>query len=87
MTDAFVGTLALWRRGLGFAQIRNEWLSCAAGLGDEIHVVLAHETLIGRFEEIDSTGRLVLACLEGKRLIEAGDVLLGPRPVLTETLR
>jgi BirA family biotin operon repressor/biotin-[acetyl-CoA-carboxylase] ligase len=87
LTDAFVGTLALWRRGLGFAQIRNEWLSCAAGLGDEIHVVLAHETLIGRFEEIDSTGRLVLSCLEGKRLIEAGDVLLGPRPVLTETLR
>ncbi|MFM9153625.1 MAG: hypothetical protein ACKOPC_08520 [Methylocystis sp.] len=36
---------------------------------------------------MDSTGRLVLACLEGKRLIEAGDVLLGPRPVLTETLR
>jgi len=29
----------------------------------------------------------VLACPEGKRLIEAGDVLLGPRPVLTETLR
>jgi BirA family biotin operon repressor/biotin-[acetyl-CoA-carboxylase] ligase len=87
LTDAFVETLALWRQGYGFSQIRNEWLSCAAGLGEEIHVALAHETLIGRFEEIDSTGRLVLSCLEGKRLIEAGDVLLGPRPVLTETPR
>jgi BirA family transcriptional regulator, biotin operon repressor / biotin---[acetyl-CoA-carboxylase] ligase len=87
LTDAFVAVLALWRRGLGFAQIRNEWLSCAAGLGQEIHVMLADETLVGRFEEIDSIGRLVLSGPKGKRLIEAGDVLLGPRPVVTETLR
>ena len=87
LTDAFVAPLALWRRGLDFEKIRKEWLSCAAGLGDEIQVALAHETLIGRFEEIDLTGRLVLSCTEGKRLIEAGDVLLGPRPALTETLR
>lgn len=79
LSDAFVGTLDIWRGGAGFAQLREEWLRCANGLGEDITVAVAGGTLRGRFETIDATGRLVLATPEGARLIDAGDVLIGPR--------
>ncbi|MEK4035142.1 hypothetical protein WOA01_20105 [Methylocystis sp. IM2] len=37
------------------------------------------ETVEGRFETIDATGRMVLDTANGLRVIEAGDVLIGPR--------
>ncbi len=86
LSDAFAETLALWCSGEGFAQLRAEWLEYAAGLGENIRVALAHETIEGRFESIDAIGRLVLATASGVRTIEAGDVLIGPRPALTEAL-
>lgn len=79
LSDAFVETFELWRGGEGFAQLRDVWLSHAAGLGADIGVALARETLQGRFETIDATGRLVLSTLDGARTIEAGDVLLARR--------
>ena len=72
------------RHGAGFALIRDEWLGAAAGLGETIRIVLGQETVTGKFETIDKDGRLVLATPHGPRVIEAGDVLLGPRPVSTE---
>jgi biotin-[acetyl-CoA-carboxylase] ligase BirA-like protein len=79
-SDALVTALDQWRGGEGFAAIREEWLRSASGLGETIRVALAKETLEGRFETIDAAGRLVLDMVAGRRAIEAGDVLLGPRP-------
>lgn len=84
LSDALIDALDVWREGEGFQRVREEWLSYAAGLGADIRVALARETVEGRFETIDATGRLVLATAEGVRVIEAGDVLLGPRPATAE---
>lgn len=64
-------------RGAGFAEIRTEWLSLAAGLNGPLRVETAQGTVEGRFLGIDPTGRLMLATADGDRLIEAGDVWLG----------
>lgn len=82
LADAFVAALDLWAGGAGFARLREAWLSDAAGLGTDVRVALANESVSGRFESIDATGRLVLATNLGLRVIEAGDVELGPRPVV-----
>lgn len=79
LSDAFVETLGLWRGGEGFARIRDAWLKDAAYLGSHIRVELPRVTVEGRFETIDAIGRLVLATREGDRVIEAGEVSLGPR--------
>jgi len=84
LTQTLAQTLDLWRHGAGFALIRDEWLGAAAGLGETIRIVLGQETVTGKFDTIDKDGRLVLATPHGPRVIEAGDVLLGPRPVSTE---
>lgn len=84
LSDSLVDVLEIWRGGEGFSQIREEWLSRAAGIGEQIRIALTNETLDGKFDTIDASGRLVLT-IDGKaRAIEAGDVLLGPRP--TEAL-
>ncbi len=80
-SDAICEALDLWRGGDGFASIREEWLRSAAGLGEEIRVAMTTETLEGRFETIDAAGRLVLETTRGRRVIEAGDVLIGPRAI------
>lgn len=79
-SDALAETLELWNGGEGFSAIRAEWVRYASGLGETIRVALAHETLEGRFDSIDAAGRLVLETASGRRGVEAGDVLLGPRP-------
>lgn len=76
LTDTMIETLDLWAGGDGFATLRERWLSHAAGLGREIRVALAQETLTGRFETIDATGRLIISTDRGDRVIEAGDVFL-----------
>lgn len=76
LSDTMVETLDLWAGGAGFASVRERWLGFAAGLGQNVKVALAQETLEGRFETIDEAGRLVLATPEGRRLVEAGDVFL-----------
>lgn len=84
LSDSFVVALDIWREGAGFSQIRNEWLAGAFGLGQEIRVALANETIDGRFTSIDASGRLMLEASAGLRVVEAGDVLLGPRAVSAE---
>jgi biotin-[acetyl-CoA-carboxylase] ligase BirA-like protein len=86
LSDALESVLDIWRQEGGFARIREEWLDSAAGLKEPIRVALARETIEGEFDTIDASGRLALATTEGLRLIEAGDVVLGPRPV-TERAR
>jgi biotin-[acetyl-CoA-carboxylase] ligase BirA-like protein len=79
LSDAFAEVLDIWRGGEGFASIRAEWLASAAALGEAVRVALPNETLEGRFESIDASGRLVLETRDGRRAVEAGDVLIGPR--------
>jgi BirA family biotin operon repressor/biotin-[acetyl-CoA-carboxylase] ligase len=76
LSDAMVEALDLWACGAGFDLVRAQWLSHAAGIGRNIRVALAQETIDGRFETVDATGRLMLATDRGDRLIEAGDVFL-----------
>ena len=79
-SDEMCAVLEFWRGGEGFARIRDEWLRSAAGLNEHIRVVLSKETVEGVFDSIDAAGRLVLETDDARRIIEAGDVLLGPRP-------
>jgi BirA family biotin operon repressor/biotin-[acetyl-CoA-carboxylase] ligase len=77
LTDAFVGALDLWASGDGFTAIREKWLGSAAALGQPVRVALARgEELRGRFKTIDALGRMVVATVEGERLVDAGDVFL-----------
>jgi BirA family biotin operon repressor/biotin-[acetyl-CoA-carboxylase] ligase len=78
-SDAMAQTLASWRGGDGFADIRARWLAGAAGVGGDIRVELGDESVCGRFETIDNAGRLVMETAAGRRVIFAGDVVIGPR--------
>ena len=81
LSAKMMGRLAQWNAGEHFSTIRADWLARAAGRGDMIRVRLADEEPIGRFDDIDDTGRLVLSLPDGsQRSIAAGDVieLLGP---------
>jgi BirA family biotin operon repressor/biotin-[acetyl-CoA-carboxylase] ligase len=75
LASAMIARLAQWDRGTGFAEIRADWLARAAGLGEEVCVRLADRDLVGRFVDLDETGRLVLHLPEGTRRIAAGEVL------------
>ncbi len=79
LSDAMEEAADLWRGGEGFCRIREEWLASAAGLGQKIRVVLSNETIEGLLETIDGFGRLIIETNAGRRVIEAGDVLIGPR--------
>jgi len=65
---------AAWNAG-GFLPIRARWLSRARGLGEAIEVRLEHETLRGRFADLDETGALMLDMQSGsRRLVTTGDL-------------
>jgi BirA family transcriptional regulator, biotin operon repressor / biotin---[acetyl-CoA-carboxylase] ligase len=72
----FEESLALWRGGDGFAEIRAQWLSHAAGLGGPIRIGGAQGFRDGLFETLDRQGRLVLRGPNGSETIEAGDLFL-----------
>ena len=72
--------LAQWDRGAGFAAIRAEWLSHAAGIGGDIHVRLSDRELTGTFETLDPAGRLILRLPGGLvEAITAGEVFAPAR--------
>jgi len=76
-----LGRLAQWNAGEHFSTIRADWLARAAGRGDLIRVRLADQELVGRFDDVDDGGRLVLSLPDGgRKSIAAGDVveLAGP---------
>jgi BirA family biotin operon repressor/biotin-[acetyl-CoA-carboxylase] ligase len=76
LVGRFEQSLALWRRGDGFADIRAQWLSHAAGLGGPIRIGGAQGFRDGLFETLDRQGRLVLRGPNGPETIEAGDLFL-----------
>ena len=72
--SAFEARYDAWLRD-GIAPIREAWLGRAARLGQEITVRLPHRELRGVFEDMDSSGALVLALPGGEReVITAGDI-------------
>ncbi len=76
LTAKMVGRVAQWNRGEHFSTIRADWLARAAGLGEVIRVRLADREIVGCFEAIDETGRLMLLLPEGGReAIAAGDLV------------
>jgi BirA family transcriptional regulator, biotin operon repressor / biotin---[acetyl-CoA-carboxylase] ligase len=59
----------------GFSAIREGWLKCARGLGQQITVRLDREILTGFFADLDGDGALLLDLPSGeRRWITAGDV-------------
>ena len=74
---AFATSFALWFdrwQQHGFAPVREAWLAAAAGLGQSIEVRLPHETLAGRFADLDGDGALVLDSDGRSQSIAAGAV-------------
>jgi len=57
--------------------VREAWLRHAHGLGSAIEVRLPKETLTGVFQDLDSSGTLLLRLPDGgTRHIAAGEVYL-----------
>jgi BirA family biotin operon repressor/biotin-[acetyl-CoA-carboxylase] ligase len=80
LSEAMVARLTQWDRGLGFAAVRADWLTRAAGIGKPIRVKSGSGELSGTFEGIDTAGRLVLRLADGTmQTVTAGDVSIGPR--------
>jgi BirA family biotin operon repressor/biotin-[acetyl-CoA-carboxylase] ligase len=76
LTHSFARRRAQWAQGAGFADLRADWLACAAGLGATIDVRQGERLLRGTFETLDAEGRLILSGPNGRVALEAGDVFL-----------
>ncbi|MBX9827061.1 MAG: biotin--[acetyl-CoA-carboxylase] ligase [Xanthobacteraceae bacterium] len=77
LSGALTARLAQWDRGAGFAAIRADWISRAAGIGRPVRVRTGDSELAGTFEAIDASGRLVLRLPDGTmQAVAAGDVLM-----------
>jgi BirA family biotin operon repressor/biotin-[acetyl-CoA-carboxylase] ligase len=75
LSGAMVRRLDQWQRGVGFAAIRADWLTRAAGIGQAIRVRLHDRDMIGIFEALDERGHLVVRRTDGTlETIAAGDV-------------
>ena len=68
--------LARWRRGDGFASVRERWLAKAAGHGERIVVATPRQTFSGIFRDLDAGGRLLVEVPDGLARVDAGDVFL-----------
>lgn len=72
--EAFEVRRRKWEKE-GFADVRREWLERAERRGRSVKVKLPGETLEGVFEDLDSTGALVLDLGGERRTIAAGSIL------------
>jgi BirA family biotin operon repressor/biotin-[acetyl-CoA-carboxylase] ligase len=74
LAAAMLHRLAQWQAGEGFAGIRTDWLTRAAGLGEDIRVRLPEREMRGRFHGLDEAGRLQLEQPGGLAIVTAGEV-------------
>jgi BirA family biotin operon repressor/biotin-[acetyl-CoA-carboxylase] ligase len=80
LSRTMMARLEQWRGGEGFSAVRSDWLDRAGGVGEEITVRLPDRVLIGRFEDLDESGCLLLRVADGSvETIVAGDVFEQPR--------
>lgn len=78
LSDAWAGLEGIWAGGSGFAEIRDLWLSRAAGLGEQVAVRSGGSVYTGVFETIDDDGRLVIRARDGEaHAVSAGEVHFG----------
>ncbi|KST59484.1 hypothetical protein AO398_18105 [Methylobacterium sp. GXS13] len=78
LSDRMAVRARAWDRGRNFADLREDWLARAAGLGSEIAVRSGEHVLRGMLETIDEGGRLVILAPDGKRhTVTAGEVHFG----------
>jgi BirA family transcriptional regulator, biotin operon repressor / biotin---[acetyl-CoA-carboxylase] ligase len=81
LASNFDAMLKVWNEGKEFAAIRQEWLRHAKGIGEKIIVNLAGTVQEGIFEDLDSSGCLMLALPDKTiKTISAGDVFF---PLMT----
>lgn len=77
LSESWMGLENLWDGGAGFAEIRNLWLTRAAGLGEEVAARVGDIVYRGIFDTIDEEGRLVIRTSTGAtHRISAGEVHL-----------
>lgn len=69
----FQDRFAAWVKG-GFQVIREPWLARAERFQATVQARLPHETIEGRFVDVDDDGALVLQTSAGRRRIHAADV-------------
>jgi len=66
-----------WNAGAGFPVIRSDWMRHALGMGDQVSVKIGAREVVGRFENIDARGAMMLRRRDGvAEIITAGDVSL-----------
>jgi BirA family biotin operon repressor/biotin-[acetyl-CoA-carboxylase] ligase len=67
--------LAIWGDGRGFAEIRENWLAHAAGLGQDFVGVVNQTEVRGRFADLGEDGAMILILADGSRKpIHSGEV-------------
>jgi BirA family biotin operon repressor/biotin-[acetyl-CoA-carboxylase] ligase len=67
--------LMIWREGRGFAEIRENWLAHAAGLGQDFVGVVNQKEVRGRFADLGDDGAMILILADGSRKpIHSGEV-------------
>jgi BirA family biotin operon repressor/biotin-[acetyl-CoA-carboxylase] ligase len=67
--------LAIWREGQGFAEIRRNWLTHAAGLGQDFVGLVNQKEVRGRFADLADDGAMILILADGSRKpIHSGEV-------------
>lgn len=75
LASSLAQQLSVWNRGQGIAEIRQQWLNRAQGVGLPIVVRFSQEELHGTFDGIDKDGMLLLKMDDGTvQTISAGDV-------------
>jgi BirA family biotin operon repressor/biotin-[acetyl-CoA-carboxylase] ligase len=83
LSDAWIGFERLWDGGRGMPQIRDLWLSRAAGLGEPVSVTMGDRIVAGTFETLDDSGRLILRLPDRSDVaIAAGEVHFGSASTL-----
>jgi BirA family biotin operon repressor/biotin-[acetyl-CoA-carboxylase] ligase len=67
--------LGVWREGRGFAEIRQNWLAHAAGLGQDFVGMVDRKEVQGRFADLGDDGAMILVLADGSRkAIHSGEV-------------
>ena len=75
LDHALARWLGVWREGQGFADIRQQWLAHAAGLGQDFIGTVNQKEVQGRFADLGEDGAMILVLSDGsRRPIHSGEV-------------
>lgn len=78
LSDCWLENFRIWNSGNGLVNIRNKWLSKAAGLGSQVAVQIEGQVVRGVFETIDEECHFVIRCADNSTVtVAAGDVHFG----------